>query len=230
MSCSGAHRRTRPGCTGAASARPQSPREHTDHLRFPCGRRAAACRARFDRRHPCRQAAARRAHAQAARQRRGGRRAPARQRRRAADAAVRRAAPPGRGGACDAAAAVELARRHPRCGAGPAAAAGARRRHRPAQPRRLPACGRWCRRARGDRPEGSRGGVECHRGQGGQRRGRHRAVSDGHQPGAHLGRTEGTRHPRRRHSATRPRPRCTAPICAARWRWCSAPKAPACAS
>ena len=92
-----------------------------------------------------------------------------------------------------------FARRPARCRAGPAAAAGAGRRDRPAQPGRLPARGRRRRRACGDRAEGPCGGPERHRRQGGQRRGRDRALPDGHQPGAHAERAEGARHPHRRH-------------------------------
>jgi hypothetical protein len=84
-----------------------------------------------------------------------------------------------------------------------AAGAGARRRDRPAQPGRLPARGRRRRRARRGRAQGPRRGPERHRGQGGQRRGRDRALPDGDQPGAHPERAEGARHPHRRHQRRR---------------------------
>ena len=113
---------------------------------------------------------------------------------------------------------------------GPAAAAGARRRDRPAQPRRLPARGRRRRRACGDRAEGPCGRHQRHGGQGGQRRGRDRAVLHGDQPGAHAERAEGARHLVIGTSDDAPQHALRRRPDAARSRWCSAPRARACAS
>jgi hypothetical protein len=101
------------------------------------------------------------------------------------------------------AAGAAFAGRGARRGAGPAAGAGAGRRDRPAQPGRLPARGRRRRRACRGGAQGPRRGPERHRGQGGQRRGRDRALPDGDQPGAHAERAEGARHPRHRHQRRR---------------------------
>ena len=83
-----------------------------------------------------------------------------------------------------------------------AAAAGARRHDRSAQPRRLPARGRRCGCPRGDRAQGPRSRYQRHRGQGGQRRGRDHAVLHGDQPGAHAQRTQGAQHLDHRHQRT----------------------------
>ena len=91
----------------------------------------------------------------------------------------------------------------------PPAAAGARRHHRPAQPGRLPARGRRRRRACRDRAQGPCRGHQCHRGQGGQRRGRNRALLHGDQPGAHAERAEGAQHLDHRHQRRRAADRCT---------------------
>ena len=74
---------------------------------------------------------------------------------------------------------------------GAAAAAGAGRHHRSAQPRRLPARGECRRRARGDRAQGPRRRHQCHGLQGGERRGRNHALLHGDESRAHAGRPEG---------------------------------------
>ena len=111
-----------------------------------------------------------------------------------------------------------------------AAAAGARRRDRPAQPRRLPARGRWRRRARGDRAQGPCGGHQRHCGQGRERRGRDGALLHGDQPRAHARRAQGTQHLVRGHQRRRARHALPERPEAARSRWCWAPRARACAN
>ena len=72
----------------------------------------------------------------------------------------------------------------------PALRAGAGRRVRSAQPRRLPAHGRRGRRDRGRRAARSRGGPHAGRPQGGGGRGRNHPVRPGDQPGAGAARPE----------------------------------------
>ena len=108
------------------------------------------------------------------------------------------------------------------------AAARARRRHRSAQSRRLPAQRRCVRRAGGDRAEGPCGRAECHGREGGQRRRRDGAGHHGHQSVACAGRPEAARRMGawRRRGRREPVRRRRRPD---RWRGCSAPKARGCA-